>query len=114
MSYHEQDDDPFDYPMADVFISETRPHPYRVGFRPRSWRDARSMEEAMKLNDREFSKWHAKCDERARASRRDSVSDLSSLRDEVSRLRRQVDELSKSVQQRANTTSRGLNVAPRA
>lgn len=108
-----QEDDIFDYPMGDTFVSETRPRPYRVGFRPRSWHDARSMEEAMTLNDREFSKWHAKCDVRARASHRDSVSDLLSLRDEVSRLRRQVDELSKSIQQRANTTLGGLNVKPR-
>lgn len=114
MSVDGQQDDIFDYPMGDTFVSETRPRPYRVGFRAKSWRDAHSIEEAMTLNDREFRAWIAKRAGRTPDSHRDSVGDLSALRDEVRRLRRQVDELSKSVQQRANTTSRGLNVAPRA
>jgi len=31
---HEPQDDIFDYPMGDTFVSETRPRPFQMGVRP--------------------------------------------------------------------------------
>lgn len=33
--------DEFDYGMSDAFVSATRQRPCRIGFRARSWREAR-------------------------------------------------------------------------
>lgn len=108
--------DLYDYSMSDQFVSETRPRPYRVGFRRRciqSWRDAHCFEEAMRLDDREFKLWIANRAGRDREPQSSSVSDLSALRTTVRNLQRQVFELSNILKQRPKTTSRGLDVAAR-
>ena len=81
-------DDLYDYSMSDQFVSETRQRPYRTGFRARSWREAHCLEEAMRLDDREFKLWIANRAGRARTPQADSASELHTLRAEVSRLRR--------------------------
>jgi len=49
------DIDIFDYTMADIFISETRPLPYRIGFRPRRHPRRPSLAYVNKLSDRDFA-----------------------------------------------------------
>lgn len=78
-----------------------------------SWREAHRLEDALKLDDGEFQLWIANRAGRARTPQLGSVSELSSLRVEVSHLRRQVDKLENTLRQRGNTTSRGLDVAAR-
>ncbi|MDR4470096.1 MAG: hypothetical protein MRJ68_17645 [Nitrospira sp.] len=51
----EHQDDIFDYPMADTFIAETRPRPYRTGFRSRRHPRRPSLAYINSLNDREFA-----------------------------------------------------------
>lgn len=57
MSSDERQDDIFDYPMGDTFVSETRRRPYRIGFRFRRYPARPSIKQLLALPDREFDRY---------------------------------------------------------
>ena len=50
-------EDIFDYPMSDEFVSQTRPIPYRTGFRARQYRGKLLPKKANQLNDHDFRRY---------------------------------------------------------
>lgn len=57
MSSHERQDDIFDYPMGDTFVSETRHRSYRIGYRSRRYSARPSIKQLLALPDREFDRY---------------------------------------------------------
>lgn len=109
-------DDLHDYCMSDQFVSETRPRPYRTGFRAQggqSWRGAQSIADAMRLDDRAFHLWIVHCAGRDRGPQSHLSEELRALRLEVRYLRFQIEALARSLNQSTSTAPRGLDVQPR-
>lgn len=90
MASDHQQDDVFDYVMSDTFVSETRTHPYRIGFRSRRYSTRPSIKQLLALPDREFGRY-------LRNGCR-MPHDLLDFRDELLDLRRQLNDLQSQVQ----------------
>jgi hypothetical protein len=108
--------DDFDYSMSDLFVAETVPRPYRVGFRSRRHPRRPSLAYINSLCDRDFA---AYCRNGCRlpSDHSDVGAEIDALRAEVRELRNAVHALRQAM---VRTTSDspsvhgGLNVPPRA
>ncbi len=111
---NEQQDDS-DYSMSDLFVSETRPRPYRTGFRSRQHPRRPSLAYINSLCDREFAGY-------IRHGCRLQDSDVA-VEAELEELRHQIRELQAQMRALRQATTKptqnrpsqrgGLNVAPR-
>jgi len=116
MSVDGQQDDIFDYPMGDIFVSETRPRPYRTGFHSRQHPRGADFKYINALPEREFK---AYIRNGCRLPGRGSVvrAELDEVRIELQELKAELRALRQAVTKSAphNPSQRGgLNVAPRA
>lgn len=111
-----QQDDVFDYPMGDTFVSETRHLPYRTGFRSRRHPRRPSLAYINSLCDREFTAYY-------RNGCRLPDSGLA-VQGELDELRAQMQELQAEMRALRHAMTKtvpnsltqrgGLNVPPRA
>lgn len=101
MNSDNQEDDGYDYVMSDTFVSETRPHPYRIGCRTRRYSTRPSIKQLLALPDREFDRY-------LRNGCR-MPQDLLDFREELHHLRRQLNDLQSQV--RALTSSNRKTVS---
>lgn len=116
MSVDGQQDDIFDYPMGDIFVSETRQRPYRTGFRSLRHPRRPSLAYINSLCDREFTGYiRSGC--RLPGTGSVDRAELDAVRNEVQELKAELRVLREALTKGApNDTSQrgGLNVAPRA
>lgn len=116
------DDDVFDYAMSDAFVSETRPVPYRTGFRSRKLQGDPSTKELLELSERDFDRYVRNC---GRLPKDPLVDALDGLQAENEELRAAIRTLQQQMRQlmqpssgmRLSVTqseSRGIDVKPRA
>lgn len=110
-----QHEDAFDYVMSDLFISDTRSRPYRIGFRSRCHPRRPSMAYINALCDREFAAYirHG-----CRLSGESSTveAELSQVRAELSTLYAELQALRRAITRTvppASVIQGGLNVPPR-
>jgi hypothetical protein len=110
-----QQDDVFDYPMGDTFVSETRHLPYRTGFRSRRHPRRPSLAYINSLCDREFTAYYRNgC--RLPDSGLAVQGELDELRAQMKELQVELQALRQALTKTApNSSSQrgGLNVAPR-
>ncbi len=108
-------EDAFDYPMSDAFVSETRPRPYRTGFRSRRHPRCPSLSHINSLSDREFTDYIRKgC--RLRDSSLAVKGELDELRAQLRELQAEMRALRHAMTKTAPSGSAkrgGLDVAPR-
>jgi len=109
-------DDIFDYPMGDLFISETRSRPYRTGFHSTSHHRGDDFKYINALPEHKF---RAYIRNDCRLPGRGSVvqAELDEVRIELQELKAELRALRQAVTKSAphNPSQRGgLNVAPRA
>lgn len=111
-----QQDDVFDYPMGDTFVSETRHLPYRTGFRSRRHPRRPSLAYINSLCDREFTAYYRNgC--RLSSTDSDAQVELEELRAELQQLKSEICALRQTMTKPAPISSSqrgGLNVPPRA
>lgn len=100
----EQHADVFDYPMSDMFVSETRQRPYQVGFRSRRCSARPSIKELLALPDREFNRY-------VRNGCR-IPHDLLDFREELFDIRRQLRELQSQVLALTSPNRKAASVSP--
>jgi hypothetical protein len=97
-------DDLFDYTMSDAFVSETRPHPYRTGFRSRRYPARPSIKQLLALPDREFNRY-------LRNGCR-MPHDLLDFREELLEIRRQLTDLQRQIRAMTSHNSTPTSVRP--
>lgn len=111
-----QQDDMYDYPMSDMFISETHPRPYRTGFRSRRHPRCPSLAYINSLSDREFTDYVRKgC--RLRDSSLAVQGELDELRAQLRELQAEMRALRHATTKTAPSGSAkrgGLDVPTRA
>ncbi len=110
-----EQDDLYDYTMSDLFISETRPRPYRIGFHRCRPPRRPSLASINALGDREFTAYCRNGCQLPTAGL--SVqAELDELRSELQALRAEIRALGSARSRTAPTNSAfqgGLNVPPR-
>lgn len=111
-----QQDDVFDYPMGDTFVSETRHLPYRTGFRSRRHPRRPSLAYINSLCDREFTAYYRNgC--RLSSTDSDVQVELDEVRAELQELKSELQAIRRAMTKPALTNSTihgGLSVPPRA